>query len=173
MTKTTHTFITRHATTTRSPLRLHISLAPLDPRRASLVVVACSRVPTHSTPPISSTLKTAAASPPREARGRSLRRHTLAAARRRAANIGGALTSEGPIRAVGRVGPVPPPQAKVMDQAYTRRPRAPVSLGLRSWLVRMPSSSVRRWNSFKSSRSRYSRSLRRRVTMAVSPRRLA
>ena len=171
MTKTTHTFITRHATTTRSPLR-HISLAPLDPRRASLGLFPCPvrltrHLPSH--PPLKQ--------PPlprreKQEEGASVD-NTLAAARRRTANIGGALTSEGPIRAVGRVGPVPPPQAKVMDQAYTRRPRAPVSLGLRSWLVRMPSSSVRRWNSFKSSRSRYSRSLRRRVTMAVSPRRLA
>jgi len=53
---------------------------------------------------------------------------------------------------------------------YTLRPRAPPSLGLSSWLVRMPSSEVRRLNSGRSSRSRYSRSLRRRVTIAVSPR---
>ena len=58
----------------------------------------------------------------------------------------------------------------VATAAQTLRPRAPWSLGLSSWLVRMPSSLVRRLNSDKSSRSRYSSSLRRRVTIAVSPR---
>lgn len=54
--------------------------------------------------------------------------------------------------------------------AQSRRPRAPCSLGFISWLVRMLSSDVMRVNSSESSCSRYSRSLRRLTTIAVSPR---
>jgi len=53
---------------------------------------------------------------------------------------------------------------------HTLRPRAPPSLGLSSWLVRMPSSLVMRLNSPTSSLRRNSSSLRRRVTIAVRPR---
>ena len=53
---------------------------------------------------------------------------------------------------------------------HKRRPRAPLSLGLRSWLVRMPNSEVRRLNSSISVFRRNSRIFRRRVTIAVSPR---
>ena len=62
------------------------------------------------------------------------------------------------------------PATPLAAPAHTLRPRAPLSFGLSSWLVRMLSSEVSRSNSPMSVRSRYSRSFRRRVTIAVRPR---
>jgi len=62
----------------------------------------------------------------------------------------------------------PTPGASI--QSFILRPRAPDSFGLNSLRVRIPSSVVNRINSSRSLLSRYIRTLRRRLTMAVKPR---